>query len=204
MTTPLLTALWRRLDRTGLDAVRFERRHHGWTIAGTAIVEDDARTCHLDYDVHCDEHWRTRRTHVHGWMGGERVEIVLDADGSGHWKHNGIDQPHLDGCLDVDLAFTPATNTLPIRRLALDVGGIAPVRAAWLRFPDLSLVVLEQVYTRMSDHTWRYESDGGSFVASLDVTGEGLVERYSDFWALEALQRSAPNDASGQATRRRT
>ena len=191
MTDLLLTALWRRHDRTGLDAFRLERKHSGRTLAGTVIVEDAGRACRLDYDVHCDEHWRTRRSHVHGWIGDERVEIVLDADGSGHWKHNGIDQPQLDGCLDVDLGFTPATNTLPIRRLALDVGGIAPVRAAWLRFPDLPLVVLEQVYTRMGEHTYRYESDGDGFVAMLDVTDDGLVERYGEYWTLEALNRVA-------------
>ena len=188
MTTPLLTALWRRHDVTGLDAVRLERRH-GWTLAGTAIVEDAGRACCLDYEVRCDDEWRTRRSHVSGWIGGERVELVLDADGSGHWKLNGIDQPQLDHCLDVDLAFTPATNTLPLRRLALAVGESAPVRAAWLRFPELTLQVLEQVYTRTGDGAYRYESDGGRFGATLEVTGEGLVQRYGEYWTMEAIGR---------------
>jgi hypothetical protein len=34
------------------------------------------------------------------------------------------------GCDDIDLAVTPATNTLPIRRLNLQVGGSESVIAA--------------------------------------------------------------------------
>jgi hypothetical protein len=197
MTTPPLTALWRRHDLTGLDAVRLERRHHGWTLDGTVIVEAAGRVARLDYDVRCDDGWRTRRVHVTGWIGAESVHIVLDCDGAGHWKRDGIDQPQLDGCVDVDLAFTPATNTLPLRRLALPVGAIAPVRAAWLRFPGLTLEVLEQVYARTGDRSYRYESDGGRFGATLEVTGECLVERYGEYWTMEAIGRggaSHPGD----------
>ena len=34
-------------------------------------------------------------------------------------------------------AVTPATNTLPIRRLNLQIGGSKSVIAAWVKFPDL-------------------------------------------------------------------
>jgi hypothetical protein len=39
-----------------------------------------------------------------------------------------------EGCLDIDLGFSPSTNLLPIRRLTLAVGEAATVRAAWLPF----------------------------------------------------------------------
>ena len=47
----------------------------------------------------------------------------------------GADSRAVDGCRDIDLNFSPSTNVLPIRRLSLDVGDQAAVRAAWLRFP---------------------------------------------------------------------
>ena len=54
--------------------------------------------------------------------------------------------PAVSGCVDLDLGFTPATNLIAIRRLALSVGASAEVTAAWLDFraqkltppPDLS------------------------------------------------------------------
>jgi hypothetical protein len=95
--------------------------------------------------------------------------------------------PKLAGALDVDLGFTPATNTLPIRRLALAVGESAPVRSAWLRFPELRLEPLEQTYTREAEQRFRYQAlvDGELFTARLDTDAFGRVLRYEGLWEAE-------------------
>ena len=43
--------------------------------------------------------------------------------------------PAVSGCIDVALGFTPATNLLSIRRLALAVGARAEVTVAWFASP---------------------------------------------------------------------
>jgi hypothetical protein len=43
------------------------------------------------------------------------------------------------------------------------------------RFPDLTLEVLEQVYTRVATASYRYESAGGAFGRELTVNAEGFV-----------------------------
>jgi hypothetical protein len=91
------------------------------------------------------------------------------------------------GCLDVDLAFTPATNILPLRRLELAVGESREVTAAWVRFPDLSVEPLAQRYTRLDERRVRYESRGGAFTAELEVDELGLVVRYPPLWERVAV-----------------
>jgi len=93
-----------------------------------------------------------------------------------------IEIPAVAGCLDVDLAFTPATNILPLRRLGLAVGESREMTAAWVRFPDLSVEPLAQRYTRLDERRVRYESRGGSFTADLEVDELGLVVRYPPLW----------------------
>ncbi|HET9775842.1 MAG TPA: putative glycolipid-binding domain-containing protein, partial [Gemmatimonadaceae bacterium] len=91
----------------------------------------------------------------------------------------------LAGCEDIDLGFSPATNLLPIRRLALKVGDTAKVRAAWLRYPEITLEVLEQTYTRTAEDVYRYESGGGKFRRDLKVDERGMVLEYPDLWYAE-------------------
>ena len=87
------------------------------------------------------------------------------------------------GAVDVDLGWTPFTNTLPIRRLSLAVGQKSgPVTAAWVRFPDLGLEPLTQEYERTAARRYRYTSGGGSFAADLEVDDDGLVIDYSGIW----------------------
>lgn len=178
--------LWRRLDRGGHEAARLRLDGTVWRLTGTVVTVDDGRPCALEYAVACDALWRTREARVTGWLGRTPVAVELRADGEGSWWRDGAPQPAVDGCLDVDLGFSPSTNTLPIRRLALAAGAGASVRAAWLRFPDFTLEPLEQRYTRTGESLYRYESAGGRFVAELETGAGSLVSRYGDYWRAEA------------------
>ena len=77
------------------------------------------------------------------------------------------------------------TNTLPIRRLNLVVGGEAQVRAAWLKFPSFRLEPLEQVYRRVQSSKYQYQTARGDFVTDLEVDRAGLVINYPNFWQVE-------------------
>lgn len=181
---PPVTLHWRRLDVPGRETARFERTGAGWRLTGELDVEEAGLSARLRYTIECDDSWRTRAVLVEGTMGQRPVRIALAADGQGHWWREGEPLPLLAGALDVDLGFTPATNTLPIRRLALAVGGTAPVRTAWLRFPELRLELLQQTYTRETDRGYRYRArvDGAPFEALLQVDAGGRVLRYEGLW----------------------
>jgi hypothetical protein len=183
--------LWQRLDRPGHEAARLTRDGAVWRLDGSVVLADADRACRLEYEIVCDAQWRTRNARVTGWIAGTPVSVQLECDGSGVWRRDGRPAPGVAGCIDVDLGFTPSTNTLPIRRLTLDVGASAPVRAAWLRFPELTLESLEQVYRRTAERTYRYESAGGQFVAVLEVGAAGLVSRYGDYWRAEVGPQAA-------------
>ena len=177
--------LWRRIDEPGHDWARLSSHGEGWQLSGIALFAHERAPCRLEYVVACDARWRTVSVTVTGWVGPEAIQIDITADAARRWRMNGQEQPAVAGCLDVDLAFTPATNLLPIRRLGLAVGERAEVRAAWLRFPGLGFELLEQVYHHVAPFGYRYESNGGSFTADLEVDAAGFVVRYPGLWQVE-------------------
>jgi hypothetical protein len=192
-------ARWHRLDVPGREQARVERTTRGWRLTGELAVEETGLAARLRYAIECDPQWRTRSALVEGEAGGAPIHFALAADGAGHWTRDGTPLPDLSGALDVDLGFTPATNTLPIRRLALAVGESAPVQSAWLRFPELRLERLEQTYTREAEQAFRYRAmvDGEPFIARLDTDAFGRVVRYEGLWELE----SATSDEAGENAR---
>lgn len=175
------TILWTSLDGPGHESARIVRDGSLWLLAGTAVFAEDGQPCRLDYRVVCDADWRSLSGHVDGWVGGRTVEIEVVAD-SGRWQLNGEEQPQVEGCTDFDLNFSPSTNLLPIRRLNLEVGQEAGVKAAWLRFPSFRLELLEQVYRRTAPSVYRFVSNGGTFTRDLEVNEAGLVTVYPGLW----------------------
>lgn len=177
------TALWRRLDQSGHEHARLTREDDSWLISGVALFADAGRPCRLDYSVRCDSSWVTTAAHVAGFIGDKAVKATIAADSSRSWRLNGQFRADVQGCIDVDLNFTPSTNALPIRRLDLQVGEQAEVHAAWLRFPEFTLERLVQTYTRIGERAYRYESGGGTFVADLIVDDAGLPVSYGNIWS---------------------
>ncbi len=178
--------LWRRLDLSGHEFCRRFHQNSSWHLSGTAVFAYNQQPCQLNYLVICSSEWETLSGRVDGFIGNEAVKIELSVDSARHWRLDGRESPEVTGCIDVDLAFSPSTNLLPIRRLNLDIGEEAEVRAAWLRFPDFTLEPLEQLYSRIDAATYRYESAGGSFVAELQVNEAGFVTLYPNLWQAEA------------------
>jgi hypothetical protein len=185
---------WRRLDGAGYEQARIERITAGWRLRGELELVEVGERARLRYAIECDPAWLTLAARVEGEVGSRPLRFALAADAQGHWTCNGAAAPELDGALDLDLAFTPATNLLPIRRLALSVGASASVRSAWLRFPQLRLEPLEQSYTRASERAFRYRAmvDGEEFSALLEVDACGRVLRYEGLWEAESAASPRP------------
>jgi len=116
---------------------------------------------------------------VRGFVGERAINVPITADEHGVWRLDGAEIAAVAGCIDIDLNFSPSTNTLPIRRLQLAIGEEAEVRAAWLRFPSFDLEPLVQRYRRLDEQSYHYES--GSFSAEVRVNDAGLVTSYQGF-----------------------
>ena len=178
--------LWRGFVFPGHEACRLFSLNSEWHLEGTAVFSHEEQSCRLDYQIVCDAAWHTLFAKVAGWLGTTVVDIQIKADPSRHWWLNGVEQSDVRDCIDIDLNFSPSTNLLPIRRLGLAVGETAQVQAAWLRFPSFELEPLTQRYHRLDEHTYRYESAGGQFVAELKVNHAGFVIDYPGIWQAES------------------
>lgn len=175
------SVIWRRLDTPGHESARVYGDDAGWYLDGAAVFLYDGQPCRLEYLVECDSDWQTAFVSVDGWVGETPVEIEIYTTQGDVWHLNDEEVAAVEGCIDIDLNFSPVTNLLPLRRLNLAIGESKTLRAAWLRFPSFELESLDQIYTRIDNATIGYESGGGRFAAELKVNEFGLVTEYRDY-----------------------
>lgn len=174
--------VWRNLLLNGEDYCALWHTAEGWLVKGTVIgVLKDQKPMLANYEIYCDENWLTHRVQVERTIGSDVKRLSMTVESRGIWSSSGQELRDVHGCDDVDLALTPATNTLPIRRLHLQIGSSEAVVAAWVKFPELTVQPLSQRYTRLSKDTYRYESKTG-FSAEIAVDDFGLVTTYPSGW----------------------
>jgi uncharacterized protein len=186
--------LWTRTDTAGAEEVSFDDRR-GLVARGVQVAVDPvAYSCR--YELYTDERWATVRFEVSaeggGWLRTVRLERA-----AGRWRVVTAEQGDLDAALraagraasaplpgiedpdllldalDVDLAGSPLTNTLPLRRVGLVDSAVT---VAWVLLPSLAVVPAEQSYKILGPGRVRYSS--GSFAAELEIDDEGFVVRY--------------------------
>ncbi len=143
--------------------------------------------CHIEYAVAVDHQWRAREARTVITTPSGVRETVLRSHPTDGWELDGIPAPYLETCDDIDLGWTPATNTIPIRRLELEVGESASIHAAWMRFPELDIVGNEQQYTRLSSDRWRYRSGDSDFELVTDPYSGLVLEYGDDLWRASTL-----------------
>lgn len=171
---------WRRSADVATDEhCTLTFRGGGLSLVGTVLGADGGLPVRIEYRVLADGAGLTTAAHVRDLRGFETRTIALERDAKGNWSVDGKVVKALKGCADVDLGCSPSTNTLPIRRLRLAVGASHKIQAAWVRFPELTVVKAAQTYTRLDEFTYRYAST--DFQADLTVDDDGLVTSYAEW-----------------------
>jgi uncharacterized protein len=139
-------------------------------VATGAQLGADPHPYRAAYELDARGDWITRRLRVDVPGVGS---LDLRHDGEGRWEG----RPELDGALDCDLAYSPLTNLMPIRRRHLhERAGTVDFAMAWVSLPDLNVHRSPQRYEHLAPGLVRFSS--GDFVADLEVDSEGLVVTY--------------------------
>ncbi|WP_212522725.1 putative glycolipid-binding domain-containing protein [Actibacterium sp. MT2.3-13A] len=171
---------WSDWDAAGLEHLSLARTGTGTVVDSLVIGVHEGLPYGLHYRLKLDPQWRVRELLAER-AGGTGLHIL--SDGKGSWTEAGGGAlPRLDGCIDVDIAATPFTNSLPIRRLALQQGQAQEIRVAYVPLPDLDPRAAEQRYTRLGNRRYLYEAIASGFAAELEVDEEGIVYDYPDLF----------------------
>ncbi len=181
--------MWSPWSAPGLEHLQIFTQSEGIVADGLILGVQEQEPFRVRYEIHCDQHWRLRTVHV-SLLSGSRQSLTLLTNGEGSWAtESGKEISSLKGCFDVDISGTPFTNTLPIRRLALQSGSSATLSMVYITIPQLQLKVTEQRYTCLetisSGGRYLFESltDGVvSFTAELPVDQDGLVWHYPELF----------------------
>jgi hypothetical protein len=186
--------VWEGLDawRAEVSVVRLEADRVRAT--GTQLGVDPV-PYRLQYELETGGNWETQRLRLRSTGAGWSRSIDLRHDGAGGWTCDaeatgnapfgepGGDVAAVRGAIDCDLAGSPLTNLMPIRRHALHVHeGEHDLLMAWVDVPSLVLSPSPQRYEHVSrgedGAVVRYTSGTRGMAVDLDLDRDGLVRRY--------------------------
>jgi hypothetical protein len=184
---PKRKRLW--LSRSGQAALEFAEwtahRDGGPEVSGTIVAVSDPEPHRLSYRIATRPNGTVRLVEIHSTTARDAHDLVLTANGFGHWFIQGVPVPGLTGCLDLGLWASPLPHLLPLARLELAFGGEASLPVAWVAGPDLALTTAHFRYRhilgRQDGHQYRLRDDESGAEEELWVDPDGLLRAAGPF-----------------------
>src|SRR5918997_6584428 len=111
-SAPATRILWRSAEQESSERFVGAATPDGWRLDGVVVLPVDDEPAQISYRVEVDPAWRTRRADVVIDRHARSHRVTFESDGEGTWQVDGTEANAFAGSVDVDLGFTPATNTL--------------------------------------------------------------------------------------------
>jgi hypothetical protein len=178
------TLLWQAADGIGLEHLLLTETDNGISVESSVIgIEEGTPFC-VNYQIQCSSNYQVKTVNVR-LSGGKSVN--LSTDGAGNWFDTTNKQlTNLTGCIDVDITATPFTNTLPIRRMAWEVGQQREFLMTYFVIPTLDIYADPQRYTCLERHPnhniFLFEALNTGFTAQIKVDADGYVVDYPELF----------------------
>lgn len=141
----------------------------------------------VEYQIMTNQNWETISCKLSARLNDTILNFDFKSDGKGNWSENDKPTEKYNGCIDVDIPLTPFTNTLPIKRLQLNIGDEQIIQVVYLDTLEQQIKAVRQKYRRLSHIEYKYENIPNDFEAVITVDESGLVENYPGLFKRSAL-----------------
>jgi uncharacterized protein len=187
---PVTTMLtWQADDGPGLEGTRLLSGHGGFRALGRMVRTEPAGGFTASYRLVVGEDGTLARLSITSATAERERHLTINRTDDGVWlldtgSGTGETRSDFADAVDVDVAFSPLFNMLPIRRLGLHRRSAEhTLPMVFVALPDLGVRVVEQTYCTISELD---ESSGlarvgfrwDDFTADLEVDADAVVTNY--------------------------
>jgi uncharacterized protein len=178
--------VWRGVEEWLAEAAAVDLREDGLSATGVQLGADPT-PYRLDYRLDASDGFVTRELELSATVESTQRRLRLRHDGTGGWSAEAdreVDLPDLSEARDIDIGFSPLTNSMPILRHGLQRQGEQDFVMAWVEVPSLNVIAASQRYVHV-----RRDGDGAvvrfldgesEFSAELELDSDGLLVVYPE------------------------
>lgn len=163
---------WHGIERSSYEECRVTEERDAVLINSEIAIATEV----FSYCITTDAFWNVESFAIR--YSSEPVWEKRYVRRDGIWLCDGEPVRELDGCNDIDILFTPFTNSLPIKRLQLKTRGKAEIKVVYIDPDSRTIYAASQRYTRLSGSQYRFETVPEDFEAVITVDQNGFVIDY--------------------------
>lgn len=152
------------------------------TVKGYITGEGYEKPWQVNYTLTLNPRWEAQTVFIEV-MSEQNYTISLHKNELQQWMNEkGEHLAAFDGCVDVDISFTPFTNSLPINRLQLTKGEGQDIRVVYVDVRNGVIKTVKQRYLNKGNQIYKYENEDSGYISELIIDKDGYVVDYPGIW----------------------
>ncbi len=179
--------VWAGLEYHSVENCLISSNKQGTKIASSIIGLYEGRIYKVDYTIKVNSKWETQEIRIRARHSDHEQEIVLLKDNEDGWIMNNEKAYAFTGCIDVDIALTPFTNSLPVNRLKMREGEEQTISVIYFDLLNWDVKPVKQLYRKISENSYHYENIPNNFQADITVDKQGFVIEYPGLFNRSAI-----------------
>lgn len=176
------TIVWKGLMYPSMECCCIAYGESGITVRGTVVGCDEGRPFNIDYAIDLQASWQIGSFSIQNNLSPQLDLQTFVTDDNGNWYNSADNTIVAAGCEAIDISLTPFTNTLSIRKLALQPGETGEIKVLYADIQACTLYATTQHYTRLTEDTYRFSTEDGSFMADITVDSDMTVTYYKQLF----------------------
>lgn len=169
---------WRSIENNTTERCIIDADEDDVTVMGVISSADGSGNIAIVYSITLTATWQPILVSLSGNVGDREVDEMYLRVENNIWIDKGEIAEEFSDCAYVDISLTPFTNTLPINRLQLPEGESEVIKVLYFDVLQGEIKTVEQKYTCIDKHHYKFENVPNDFEEVITVDGEGYVVDY--------------------------
>lgn len=174
--------LWTGWENQSVEFCNLVKKPTDIEVNGSIISSYSGEFCKVEYSIFLNPDWTVSAFTLEAQFSQEPVNWYLNAEKGHGWTIAHHDAEPFKDCIDIDISFTPFTNSLPVNRLHMKEGDTADIQVLYIDIMERKLKPVNQRYTRLPALQYKFENVPNDFEAVLELDENGLVVNYPDLY----------------------
>ncbi len=170
--------VWKGIDDGTMEYCRIQYNRDAILVASAITGHSGDIPVQIDYNIKLTNDWNVQSFTVNSNIDNVTNVFALHTDGKGTWFNEIQELQDFRGCYDIDIVFTPFTNSLPVNRLSFSDNETKAIDVVYINALEASMTRKQQFYTRLDEHIYHFENNEHDFVADIEMDSDGLVVSY--------------------------
>lgn len=169
--------IWKGLKYNSLEYFRIKKFAKEYKVDSAVVGTYNGTNYSCKYWLRLNNNWTVKTFSILSTVNDSQKAYLVE-NRRGKWFINAREDKRFEGIKFIDISISPFTNSLPINYIDFKINKEEEIEVVYFDILNFKIKTSRQIYTKLSESTFKYQNLSKDFEAKVKVDQYGLIKKY--------------------------